>query len=303
MATPTPSKSPIKDIKHKLLHPALTSHYQCYFPFPEGKNGDFNNLLKSNGIANKSDAIDTLMLFCSEASLPGSQLNTHELNNDYTGVTQRHAYRRLYDDRADFTFYVDINYTPIRVFEAWMRYISGEQITNSARLNNHYRIRYPKYYKTTIYITKFERSFHSEKTPNKSSMTYSFFNAFPLSVTSMPVSYDSSQLLKCTVSFTYDRYVQSQTGLVGTSDEPFVETPPDVPNVGSNSSYWNTNTFGSSNIDFSIATNLNSNLSGLNALNTNIAPSQNNRQVYGPAFESNEEANRQAAILRGENVQ
>jgi hypothetical protein len=32
---------------------------------------------------------------------------TLEITGDYTGVTERHAYRRVYDDRIDLTFYVD----------------------------------------------------------------------------------------------------------------------------------------------------------------------------------------------------
>ena len=39
--------------------------------------------------------------------LPGSNLATLETTNTYHGVTQRHAYRRVYDDRIDLTFYVD----------------------------------------------------------------------------------------------------------------------------------------------------------------------------------------------------
>jgi len=40
-----------------------------------------------------------------EANLPGSSLATIE-TLDYMGVTERHAYRRLYDDTIDFTFLV-----------------------------------------------------------------------------------------------------------------------------------------------------------------------------------------------------
>ena len=36
---------------------------------------------------------------------------------------------------------------------------------------------------------------------------YEFLNAFPISLNSMPISYDTSQLLKCTVSFAYTRYI------------------------------------------------------------------------------------------------
>ena len=41
-------------------------------------------------------------------------------------------------------------------------------------------------------------------------MNYKFINAYPISINSIPVSYDSSQLLKCTVSFTYSRYIISR---------------------------------------------------------------------------------------------
>ena len=38
-------------------------------------------------------------------------------------------------------------------------------------------------------------------------LAYEFIRAFPLSIGSMPVSYESSSLLKCTVSLSYIRYV------------------------------------------------------------------------------------------------
>ena len=37
-------------------------------------------------------------------------------------------------------------------------------------------------------------------------LQYQFFKAFPLSIVTMPVSYDASQLLKYTVNFAYTRY-------------------------------------------------------------------------------------------------
>ena len=45
-----------------------------------------------------------------KASLPGTSLATTELNNDHSGVTERHAYRRQYDTTSSFTFYVDHDY-------------------------------------------------------------------------------------------------------------------------------------------------------------------------------------------------
>jgi len=233
MTQPRPAAPKIRtinDIKGSLLHPALTSHFECFFNIPNTFLSDRQGKVKD--FIQKSVPVNTelLILSCSEASLPGSNLATVELNNDFTGVTQRHAYRRLYDDRADFTFYVDTSYNQILVFERWMQFITGEQISESARLTNHYRMMYPKTYKTTIYITKFERTARSKTGKDRqnetngsyqgSSIYYSFFNAFPTSITSMPVSYDTSSLLKCTVSFTYDRYVVDSKPLTGQEREP-----------------------------------------------------------------------------------
>lgn len=206
----------MSEIKSKLLRPALTSHFLCYFQPPQ--TGFLDARLKQLFTTNDStNRYDFLSLACSEASLPGSSLMTHEINNDYTGVTERHAYRRAYDDRADFTFYVDAEkYYVIKFFESWIGYAVNEQYGESgksvAKSTYNYRINFPKnYYADSMSITKFERDFDLD--PSKfrpsgsgSALEYNFINAYPISINSMPVSYDQSQLLKCTVSFTYSRY-------------------------------------------------------------------------------------------------
>lgn len=226
MAGLKPSIKKIDDIKHQLLQPALTSHFLCTIEIPAGFQ---NATLKDNGFI-LSNIKDTLSISCAEANLPGSSLATHELNNDFTGITQKHAYRRLYDDRADFTFYVNENYDQIRIFEAWIRYISGEQLAFGEANNVSYKVNYPKNYKAgAIYITKFERDYGIDKGSSRT-MDYAFINAFPVSINSMPVSYDASSLLKVTVSFSYDRYIASNvkvesepyaTGVAGVPQSPF----------------------------------------------------------------------------------
>ncbi len=204
MASTKSSTVKIDDLKSKLLSPALTSHYICTFAPPGGSNGFIASRLRDiSGIK----LYDRLSLACSEASLPGSSLATIDINNDYHGVSEKHAYRRLYDDRADFTFYVDSQeYYVIRLFEAWIGLTVNEQYGNSGSdiksRSYNYRVNYPENYRTdNLFIKKFERSIKG------ASIEYQFINAFPISINSMPVSYDSSQLLKCTVSFTYSRYI------------------------------------------------------------------------------------------------
>jgi hypothetical protein len=165
----------------------------------------------------KNSTYDYVSLACAEASLPGSSLATIDIDNDYHGVSEKHAYRRLYDDRADFTFYVSVNeqkqYYVIKFFEAWIGYIVNEQYKSTtpvSQRNYSYRVNYPRnYYANSLTITKFEKDFDLSSLSEigtGNSFTYNFENAFPISINSMPVSYEQSDLLKCTVSFSYSRY-------------------------------------------------------------------------------------------------
>ena len=54
----------------------------------------------------------------------------------------------------------------------------------------------------TMRVVKFERDYRPDRT-----LEYEFVKCFPLAITSMPLSYESSSLLKCSVSMTYIRYV------------------------------------------------------------------------------------------------
>ena len=227
MAAPRPSRVTLSEIKSKLLRPALTSHYICDFQPPESANGFLSARISNTPIKRA----DRLSLACSDASLPGSSLQTHDINNDFTGVSEKHAYRRLYDDRADFSFYVDAEeYYVINFFESWIGYTVNEQYgkdgDNIKRRQYNYRVNYSKDYTTdALSITKFERSYGTQEPKGSSSLRYNFVKAFPISINSMLVSYDSSQLLKCTVSFTYSRYWIEGLNLQGKPGEPSGQTP------------------------------------------------------------------------------
>ena len=215
MAAPSNSKKVLADLKATILQPALTSHFQCWFQPPGDANRGVVKWLNQRrdaglGIPYAGNE-EFFSLSCCDATLPGSTLATHEINNDYTGVTERHAYRRQYDDRADFTFYVDRNYYIIHLFENWMSYIVNERRSDGngflsvEKPNSSYRVQFPKDYQTTIHINKFERDYRP------GNLQYEFLNAFPISINSMPVSYNASELLKCTVSFSYSRYIVKNT--------------------------------------------------------------------------------------------
>ena len=199
-----PSVRTVSNIKANLLRPATTSHFEVEIPI-------IGALGKWRGIGKQ----DKIQLMCSEASLPGSNLATFDISNDRTGVTEKHVHRRIFDDRIDLSFYVDAGlYQPIKFFEEWIAYITDGRFTQNSRQQRRasendlmepsydYRMRYPDDYIAGqgLKVTKFEKD-------HLNPLTYEFIRSFPLAINSMPVSYDGSSLLKCSVSMSYVRYV------------------------------------------------------------------------------------------------
>lgn len=206
----------IKDIANTILRPALTSHFAVKIVLPpEPKNG--NSLLKflqSEGRFNKTFNqiyLDNLVILCDSATLPGSTLYTHEVTNDFPGVTERMAYRRQYDDHSSFTFIVDQNYDIIEFLEGWKNYIVNENNQKAFKEPGaSYRMKFKNDYAGTIAISKFERSLgvEEDKPIDSKILNYTFVDAFPISIDSMPTSYEAGSVLKCSVNFTYTRYVR-----------------------------------------------------------------------------------------------
>ena len=211
MAGVRPERLTLSDIKSRLLNVSQSSLYRLTLSVPQAVR---------NKLSLSSVDYDNISLLCCEAALPGSSLTTHEVNNDYHGVTEKMAYRRMYDETIGLTFYVDRNYKVIELIEGWMDYITG--VDNKAAYEDpyiSYRMAYPNSYKNNIFLTKFERDqFMRDYSKTKGASTrsarttldYTFVQAFPISLTAIPVSYEESSVLKCSVSFNFIRYVQQR---------------------------------------------------------------------------------------------
>ena len=164
-----PTIRSIDVIKATLLTPATTSHFDVEIGLPNGSVGSkLTNLL--GGSVQK----DRLHIMCSDVSLPGSSLATLEHTNDRHGVTEKHAYRRIFEDRIDLTFYVDANgYLPIKFFETWMSEIMNEDSDDARDKSYFYRSKYPDEYMADqgLKVIKFERD-------HNRSIEYEFFRTF-----------------------------------------------------------------------------------------------------------------------------
>jgi hypothetical protein len=209
---------------------SLSNYYQVNF---SGLSPDLNKHLKDYSSADNAWITKYAGLLCAEANLPSSSFATAEVKDNFMGTTQEFAHSRLFTD-IDFSFYVDGDYKVLDFFESWMDFISGggevsQTQAGSDPFNNGYyrRFVYPDSYKIdSMSIVKFERAAGSKKRSN--TLIYRFVNAFPKSITSIPVSYGQADALKVTVTFNYDRYTVGRTSAPYITEEGKKKTPTDL---------------------------------------------------------------------------
>ena len=179
-------------------------------------------LIPANNVMNEPG--DNLALFCSEAVLPGSSLQTTSVSGLRQGVTQNYAVYRRYPD-FNLTFYAQKDYYTQEIFNAWLEYISPTQIEDKnhgsidrqrSRDNAFKKLKYPRSYKCEMEITAFSSDFLSpesrgeekdkvkKRTPNY--ITYYMKNCFPSNIIAAPLAYGNAELVKTTVSFKYDYF-------------------------------------------------------------------------------------------------
>ena len=195
----------MQDVKEKLGKLSITNQYQVHFSILKKTITDY---LESIGLDNAKDFLSRdAGILCSDASLPASAFATGQVKDNFMGIPQEFAHTRLYTD-IDFTFYVDQDYTMLRIFEGWMDYIASGADNDGigpGQRGFYRRFKYPNDYKCdTMSITKFEKNLGR-------TLLYEFVNAFPKSITPIPVTYGTADLLKVTVSFNYDRYVVTRS--------------------------------------------------------------------------------------------
>ena len=192
---PAPRPRGISDIMPRLQNVAQTSQFLVKFSLP---SSSLRSHLRRKGV-NDRFIVDDIGLLCSDAVLPGSALASVDTRGDYQGVIERFAHTRNFT-QINLDFYVDNEYRSMKFLEHWMEYITGA-VDDPAKDTYHYRLHYPSEYKSNeTRIVKFERDYNRF-------LEYRFVGLFPLSLNSVRVSYNNSQILKATATFSYDRYI------------------------------------------------------------------------------------------------
>lgn len=214
----------VKGIFSKL---SLTTDFKVTFgEFPDNSS-DATYTLKRHlidagvlGLEEDGQFIEKLELLCFNTSLPGSSFDVYTPIGDRQGEMEIFPTRRDFGRQITLSFYVDSKHKVIRFFEEWMNYMtplvnsrgkvdstrSGQNLNKSpSSTNSVVRMRYPKTYRTSFLLTKFERDIGYSSSSQY--LSYEFIGAFPLQISPMRVSYGTSDKLTINVTMAYQRYI------------------------------------------------------------------------------------------------
>ena len=235
---PAPRPKKISDILPKIQNVAQTSHYFVKFSLPVS---DLRGFLRRKGV-NDRFIIEDAGLLCSDAVLPGSALASVDTRGDFQGVIERFAHTRNFT-QINLEFYVDNEYKSMKFIEHWMEYITGASQSDPSGDTHYFQLNYPSNYKSNeTRIVKFERDYNRF-------LEYRFIGLFPLSLNSVRVSYQGSQVLKASAAFSFDRYICGESSslardLGNAFNEIFGRTNPVRDGSGVNPDILDKNIFG-----------------------------------------------------------
>ena len=196
----------MRDVREVVARPSIDTSYEVVFSF-----GNYEKWLKdSNVVSNRKrnqgfDFRKKMSLMCAEAELPGTLFQTNLATGHHQGINEEFPNLRQYPP-LNLTFYLDADHVILEVLETWMSFIHPiHGGSNKRQLNAFGRFNYPEDYKEILHVTKFERDTFTKKASTKLS-SYEFVNAWPTNLTSMRVAYGNSNVLRCSVTLSYDRF-------------------------------------------------------------------------------------------------
>ena len=198
--------------------PAFNNIYDVFINFDA--KSQLSSFIEQHNMHYGNKAVgSSLALYCSEAVLPGSSLQTTSVDGLRQGMSQHYATFRRFPD-ITLTWYTQQNYMTNDVFNAWMEFISPNE---EAGPDSFRKMRYPNTYKIPMEITAFSKDFKGPPdrlgshpgTRTPSSITYFIENAFPTSIVAAPLAYGKAELIKTSVSFKYENYSIKRTSRTG----------------------------------------------------------------------------------------
>lgn len=193
------------------------SENKVFSALPQYLPGFDRNKLEGDTVGSTSASWISMM--CEEATLPGSQFATGQVNGIYTGSGQfNYPHTRIFNDLT-LTWLCDANMTPLKFINTWMgvmyddgytRILQSDASDTENRVRNRsVRFNYPDEYTMNCTILKAERDKNSQT--GRPSIRYVLEGVFPYAVDSVPLSMGSSQLVKVSANFYYERWYDYYT--------------------------------------------------------------------------------------------
>jgi hypothetical protein len=136
----------------------------------------------------------TLEYFCASASIPGVNLNTHEIRRYGYGPMEKRPYSVSFAD-ATFNIYFDAKRKNYDFFQTWVSSIMDYDVNNST--NSKFLLEYKSEYRSTIDLEVFDNSGFIVA-------HYVMDEAFPISIGDIPLNWgDTNSIIKIPVTFTF----------------------------------------------------------------------------------------------------
>lgn len=168
---------------------------------------------------------DKMRVLCEEISLPGVSSATGVGRGIHQGVDFKYAHTKLFND-LNITFVCDRDLTPLRFFQKWHNWIYGygdakDRGNDPAEKNTSYYLKMYDDYCLDMFITKLETKYYSIKGINKISelepgnpvtAIYRLINAYPTSVSSIPLNSGASSVARVSVTLSYERFIFKGVG-------------------------------------------------------------------------------------------
>lgn len=188
---------------------ARNNYYTVEFtpPIQVGKNA---------GIDGNASVMQDILMYAESATLPGLQLATTEVRNQGVGPVQYRPYAPLFSRELTINFIVDASGIIPDLFYVWMRTAvnytpQGYSIGSATTYNkaSPFEVSYPAEYQTRIKIKVLDNLSQGVDRYNRPTvpphiMTYTLYDAYPVSVMDMRVAYGAQdQYLVLPVAFNY----------------------------------------------------------------------------------------------------
>jgi len=200
----------LRDIRDTVARPSLDTLYQVHFSFGNWETwlGESPGQRRTQGKGFQQK----MSLMCTQAELPGTNFIETNVIGHHQGIQESFPNLRNFPP-LNLVFYVDADHVVLEVLETWMTYINPIK-TQQRSYNAFTRFSYPETYKELLHLSKFERDTFKEKRSDEIGTIvaeYEFVNVWPTNMTSMRLAYGDSNVLRCNVSFAYDRFFTSFT--------------------------------------------------------------------------------------------